>query len=175
MQKCSNLTTKLKSSYVKCIAEMCLFPFSVINLRRFFFFFHKMYFCPSTSSLCNLSEQCFEMKTSQVIFLWNGNMPWFCPPMRMKMFLFVSSIMAKIFWTTSLFRILVLRCLYRKTNIMFKLIISFLYFLVFLSVFYMMHRTVCLLTRGQCTRTGHYFFPALIFSQGCFKQNATKC
>lgn len=86
---------KLKCKYVQCRAQMCLFPFSVINLRGFGFF-HNIAVCP-ISSLCNLSELCFAIKASQVIFLWNGNTPWFCPPMRMKMFSFVSSIRAQLF------------------------------------------------------------------------------
>lgn len=63
---------KLKCKYVQCRAQMCLFPFSVINLRGFGFF-HNIAVCP-ISSLCNLSELCFAIKASQVIFLWKHAM-----------------------------------------------------------------------------------------------------
>lgn len=116
---------KLKCKYVKCRAQMCLFPFSVINLRGFGFF-HNIEVCPN-SSLCNLSELCFAIKASQVIFLWNGNTPWFCPPMRMKMFSFVSSIRAQLFLShTSLQSTCSDMFVPKKINIVFKLFIFFL-------------------------------------------------
>lgn len=112
---------------------MCLFPFSVINLRGFGFF-HNIAVCP-ISSLCNLSELCFAIKASQVIFLWNGNTPWFCPPMRMKMFSFVSSIRAQLFLSHTSLQSTCSDMFVPKKNKHCVQIIHFFYF-YFLSSFF---------------------------------------
>lgn len=138
---------------------MCLFPFSVINLRGFGFF-HNIAVCP-ISGLCNLSELCFAIKASQVIFSWNGNTPWFCPPMRMKMFSFVSSIWAQLFLShTSLQSTCSDMFVPKKINIVFKLFIFFPFTFFLLFFWYGAQESLFAHKGALCAQTPLFLFCA---------------
>lgn len=155
---------------------MCLFPFSVINLRGFGFF-HNIAVCP-ISSVCNLSELCFAIKASQVIFLWNGNTPWFCPPMRMKMFSFVSSIWAQLFLShTSLQSTCSDMFVPKKINIVFKLFIFFPFtFFLLLFLIWCTGKSFCSPGGTVCTNAIIYFLLSISHKVDLNKmmQNAKK-